>query len=653
MSSHLTFLLLGLGVGSVIAALAIGVVVTYRASGIVNFAHAAVGVFLALAYYEFRATGDLVLPIIGLPDRVHLLDRPTVASSLILVTIYGAAIGLVLYGLVFRHLRDAPPLAGLVASLGLLLYLITIAGLRFDQQGAAAFTIEGPLPDRIVQIGDVAAPLDRYLLAALVVAVTAVLWVIDRFTRFGLQTRAVAENQTAATMLGISPHRIGATNWVIATVLAGWAMVLAAPIVRLDPSTSSLLIVPALAAALPGRFRSLPIAAATGLAIGMVQSEILNVQTDWDWLPDIGLQQGVPFVLILIVLAVRGDVVTRTSLNTMRLPSPTEIPGSRWIVLGIGAAAVVGLLTLGPSWRSGIIVSSIAALFALSVVVLTGLVGQISLATFAAGGVAAFAMVRAADDLGLPFPFSPIVGVLTAVLVNVIAGVAALRTKGMTLAIATLAAAVAVEELVFRWEWFTGGLTGATVEPPEIFGIDLRISAPGDLFPRWQFGVFVVVVLVFTTIAVINLRASGTGRRWLAVRANDRAASAAGVPVARAKLEAFAIAGMIAGIAGVMLAYRRELVTSSSFGVLDSVVAVAITYLAGAAAPLGALVAGLLGAGGLLTVALDELSPGSSDAQLAVNGLLLIVAAIRFPDGILGARRRRRRGHRPTTSPDD
>jgi ABC-type branched-subunit amino acid transport system permease subunit len=373
----------------------------------------------------------------------------------------------------------------------------------------------------------------------------------------------------------------------------------------------------------------------------MAQSEILNVQTDWDWLPDIGLQQGVPFVVILVTLLVRGDRPTaRSALAEPRLPKARDHRHAVPIVLVVAVVAVAGLAVLDSSWRLGIIVSGITAVLALSVVVLTGFVGQVSLATYALAGTAAFSMVRFGDDLGLPFPLAPLLGALVAVAVGLIAGVAALRTRGMTLAIATLALAVAIEELVFRWDWFTGGLDGAVVEPPNLFGVDLRISAPGDDFPRWEFGVLVVVVMVAVALAIVIVRRGPTGRRWLAVRANERAAAAAGAGIARTKLEAYAVAGFIAGIGGTLLAYRRELATTSSFGVLDSVVVVAITYIAGVATPLGALLAGVFAAGGILTVALEEISPGSTDVQLAVNGILLVIVAIRFPGGILGAVRR-------------
>jgi branched-subunit amino acid ABC-type transport system permease component len=191
-TSHLTFLLLGLGVGSVIAALGIGIVVTHRASGVVNFAHAATGTFIALAYYELRATGDLVLPVVGLPDRVHLVDRPTTATALVIVAVYAVLIGVAIYLIVFRPLGGAPPLAGLVASLGLLLYFITLDGLRFDRQGASALVLEGPLPDDLVTLGGAVAPLDRYLLACIVVAVAALLTLTYRFTRIGPRIRSAS-----------------------------------------------------------------------------------------------------------------------------------------------------------------------------------------------------------------------------------------------------------------------------------------------------------------------------------------------------------------------------------------------------------------------------------------------------------------------------
>lgn len=645
MSEHLTYLVLGLGSGAVVAALAIGVVVTHRASNVINFAHGALGVYVAFAYYELRRSGDLVLPILGLPDRVGLVARPTVATALAISLLLAAAVGAGAYALVFRPLRSAPPLARVVASLGLMVYLIGLVGLRFEGPAATSLRLDGPLPTRLVHALGLQVPADRYLLAGLILVITGVLWLVDRSTRFGLATRAVAQNERGAVLLGLSPVTIGVVNWALAGMLAGLAMILAAPLAGLDPGQSSLLVVPALGAALLGGFRSVVVAAVAGLAIGMVQSEILNVQAGYDWLPEIGLQQGVPFLVVVTALLIRGDrFPDRGTLVEERLP-PAPEPGRTVLVAGIVALAAAAVLAVaGSDVRLGIIVSAIATVVALSVVVLTGLVGQISLATFALAGTAAFAMVRASEGLGLAFPLSPLVGVAVAVAVGVLAGLPAVRVRGLTLAVTTLAAALAVEQLLFRWSWFAGGAGGARVPEPTLFGVDLGISAPGDAYPRVAFGLLCLGAMLAAMVVVVNLRRGATGRRWLAVRANERAAEAVGIPVARVKLGATAVAAALAGAAGVLLAYQRQVVSASSFGAIESLVAVALAYLAGIATPVAALLAGALAAGGVLTVALDALSDGSSKYQFALNGLLLMVIAVSRPSGIAGAPARRRTG---------
>ncbi|MEL7209241.1 MAG: ABC transporter, partial [Actinomycetota bacterium] len=204
-------------------------------------------------------------------------------------------------------------------------------------------------------------------------------------------------------------------------------------------------------------------------------------------------------------------------------------------------------------------------------------------------------------------------------------------------AVATLAASIAIEELLFKWSWLTGGATGSDVPEPSLFGIDLGISAVGDAYPKRSFGVLVLLCLLGAMAMVVNVRRRNTGRRWLAVRANERAAEAAGISAARVKLSANAMASALAGLAGVLIAYERQVVSGSSFGALESLFAVAIAYLAGIATPVAALLAGFLAAGGVLTVALDSISEGSSKYQFTVNGLLLIVVAVRYPAGVLGA----------------
>ncbi|MDZ7732814.1 MAG: branched-chain amino acid ABC transporter permease, partial [Acidimicrobiia bacterium] len=191
-----------------------------------------------------------------------------------------------------------------------------------------------------------------------------------------------------------------------------------------------------------------------------------------------GIQLSVPLVLIVLLMALRA----RGAVKTATSPGRTTGGGSG-TTLVLGGLSVVGLATLGSDWRQGITLSSIFAVIALSIVVLTGYVGQISLAPMAFAGIAAFAMVKL-TGWGLPFPVAPLAAGFAAVVVGLLVGIPAVRVRGMNLAIVTLAAAVVVEELVLGWSWFTGGGVGAEVPPPELFGVDLGIAATGADFPR-------------------------------------------------------------------------------------------------------------------------------------------------------------------------
>lgn len=627
------------------ASLALGLVLTWRTSRVVNFAHAAMGTYLAFAYFEFRDRGDLVLPVLGLPSRIHLLATPTLASALVFALVLSASTGAVVYWVVFRPLRRAHPLARVVASLGLYLYFQEMTRLRFPTAGASAVTRFPVLPESTVKILGTGVGANRLWLAALVLMVTSVLVVVFRRTRFGLATRAAAGNEKAAVLNGISPDSIGLVNWMAASVLAGFAVILIEPIAGLDPAATSLLVVPALAAALLGGLTSFGLTALAGLLIGMVQSLILGYavrpDTNWipDWVPVTGLQQAVPVALVLVALAWRGDPLpTRAATPEQHLPpSPSPQRVVLWTAV-LGAAAVTALFTFQASGRQALIISLTAMLMSLSTVVVTGYVGQISLAQMAFAGVAGFTAIEVADN-GLPFPLAVLVAVTVATLVGVAVGVPALRVRGMSLAVATMALAVAVEALVLGSDSLSGGVGGRSAPRPYLFGIDVGISAPGAANFRPAFGLTVLATVMVAGWVVANLRRNRTGLRWLALRANERSAAAAGIDVARAKLGAFAVSSALAGLAGCFMAFGTSTLSTTSFLVIGALVALAMTYLAGISSISGAILAGLMTQAGVLT----SLSGGggTSDQYVYVtSGLLLIVVAVAAPEGLTGIAQR-------------
>lgn len=653
MTDHLNALLLGLGAGSAIAVLALGLVVTFQASGVVNFAHAALGTYCATAYFWFRQTGRLVFPVFGVPD-LDIGGVPTVATALTTVCLLAAAMGAFLAFVVYRPLRRGAPLARLVASLGVMLYLISMTSLRFAAQGATSLVIDPILPTRLVRIGDgIAIYADRLWLTAIAVAAAAALSFVSRRTTFGLATRAVDENERAALLIGVRADVIAAGNWMAASVFAALAVVLSAPITKLSPVETSLLVVPAIAAALVGRFTAIVVTVLAALGIGMVQSELLHLQTTIDALPDVGLQQGVPLIVILVTLVVgSGALPTRGSIGPARLPSPHLPRRAGTIVVAVMAVAALVVWSGSSQWRTAVIISCIGTIAALAVVIPTGYVGQINLAITAFAGMSAFTLVKLADGWGIGFPAAPLLAATVAAAAGVVIGLPALRVRGLTLAMATLAAAIAVEQLVFNWRWFTGGVEGSTVPAPSLFGIDLGIAAIGNAYPRRSFGLMVVVVTAVVVLLAVGLGRSATVRRWLAVRSNERAAAALGVSVTQVKLAAFACSAFLAGLAGALTAYQRQTLSVRSFDSFGAIVALAIAYLAGIATPLGALVAGALATGGVVTVLSGA---NASRYQFAVNGVLLVVAAIALPDGIVGrvSRRTTRTAPAPSTPRDD
>ncbi|MGZ6793618.1 MAG: branched-chain amino acid ABC transporter permease, partial [Mycobacteriales bacterium] len=555
---YVAFLLLGLGAGAVYAALGLGLVLVHRASGVVAFSQGAQAMYATYVYAALRDHGQAF--------------APALAGCLAV----SAALGLAVHLLVLRPLRAAPPLAKVVAGVGLMVVLQSLAALQF---GSANRFVAPVLPASPVDLLGVRVPGDRLLLAASVTVVALALGALSRWTTFGMATRAVAEDPVAASLLGWSPDRVAAVNSVLAGLLAGLGGVLVAPITALNPLTYTLLVVPALAAALVGRLASFGVTTAAALALGMVQSELVKLQSDAPWLARLNLREGLPFLVVAVLMVRRGALVPdRLTATAARLPTagrPVR-PVRAAVLLAVPAGVALAVLTGG--WRLGLVRSLIGAVVCLSVVVLTGYVGQLSLAQMALAGVAGFSLGRLHTALHVPFPLAPLLAATAAALVGLLVGTASRRVRGIDLAVLTLAAAVAVEELLFKNPALTGGLGGSRVPPPVVLGLDLGISSR-TTFPRLAFGLLVLAVLVACGLAVAALRTGGLGRRMLAVRVNERAAAAAGVDVVRTKLTAFVVAAFLAGLGGSLLGYAQERLSFSSFGVLASLSLLAAAYV--------------------------------------------------------------------------
>jgi len=293
--------------------------------------------------------------------------------------------------------------------------------------------------------------------------------------------------------------------------------------------------------------------------------------------------------------------------------------------------------------------SVVGAMVCLSLVVIVGYAGQISLSQMAFAGTAGFVLSRLGHNLGVPFPVAPLLAAAAACLIGVVVGLPALRTRGSNLAVLTLAAAVAAEELVFKAPLVSGGLRGSPVPRPSLAGVDLAITGrSAGQFPTAAFGLFALIVLAALALGVAALRRRPLGRRMLAVRANERAASAAGIDPVATKLLAFGLSAFCAGVAGALIAYQQGTVSFESFGVFVSLSYLAVAYVGGIASIAGALVGGSLVAGGILFTAVEGVA-GLGRYQLLMSGIALTVMAVLRPDGLAGAARQFLFRHREST----
>ncbi len=645
MELYLQNLLTGLGDGAVIAGVALGLVLAYQGSGVLNFAHGAMMMYSTYIYDELRDTGDFVFPISVLGnDRINLLGTPEkgeLASfwpAFIIALLMAAVLGLLIHLLVFRPLRGAPLLAKVVATVGVFILLQSLVLLRF---GTSNETVRAILPTDTLTILGTRIPQDRFWLAGIVILTALLLSILYKATTFGLATRAAAEEEKGATLLGFSPNVLAAGNWMLASVVAAVFGILAASLSNgVNTVNYTLLVVPALAGALVGALRSFWVTAGTCLVLGMVRSELSLLQIK-SWWPDFartGMRDVLPFIVIVGILFLKGrSLPTRASLVDIKLafaPKPRNVLNATVVLSGL---ALLGIFFFDRALRLSLYESLTSTIIVLSIVVLTGFVGQVSLAQAVFAGIAGFILGKIALETGIPFPISPILGAIGATILGLIVGVPALRIRGIQLAVVTMALGVALGTILFTNRWFIGNTGALPIEAPDLFGVNLAANVGTD-FNRWEYGIMLLIVTALCALFVVNIRRSGTGLRFLAIRANERAAAACGVNGAAVKLQAFAFSSFLAGLGGAMMAYLRGQISGESFSVFASLALLAFAYLGGIGSVSGALVAGVIAPGGLAVALIAKGFSGDSIGTYAnlVGGVGLILTAILNTDGIAG-----------------
>jgi branched-chain amino acid transport system permease protein len=584
----------GLALGSLYGLIGAGVILIYRTNRIINFAAAGLGAVPAVA-------GVLLIVNKGI---TWYLAFPAAILG-------GAALGALVDVLVIRRFARAPRLILVVVTIGIsqLLAFIALFLPRWiappgGNKGGFISKVDTPFNDvQFIRVGARSFSGD-YPFAVFVVAILVFgLAAFFKYTRIGIALRASAENADRASLLGIPVRRVGTVAWILAGAFAAITIFLRSTLVGVpvDGTLGPIVLLFALAAAVIAKMESIPLCLCAGVAIGMIdQSSVFKTNKN-------SLAGAIMLVLILGALLLQRGSLSRaqdsgvSSFSAMKefRPIPTELRGVKEVVvvrgvlmaiLGVALLAAPFVLGAGRLSRATPIV--IYGIIAVSIVILTGWAGQISLGQFGLVGIGAVVGGGLASSHNIDFFVALLAGTVAGAVVAVLIGLPALRIQGLYLAVTSLAFASSVSGFLLdprypvQQFFFTGG--GASrVERPMLFQ---RIDLSQDRN-------YYYLCLFFLGLVLLSARAyrrNRAGRILIAMRDNSRAAPSYAINLARNRLAAFAVSGAFAALGGVLLAYEQGAVDQSSYGIGPSVLIFTAVVIGGVTSLPGAVFGAIL-----------------------------------------------------------
>ena len=597
MSDFWPFVITGLTTGSLYGLAAMGLVLTYKTSGIFNFAHGAVAAGAAYVFYELNTRNGVPWPLAGL-----------------IVIFVVAPIAGVLTERIARGLADAPPAAKIVATVGLLL---AVSGTATAIFGAGAIAFPAFLPTRTYEFAGLFIGVDQ-IISTVIAAVAAVgLYSFFRFSRLGVAMRGVVDNADLLDLAGTSPARVRTQSWIIGNCFAALSGILLAPQTGLDSILLTLLVVQAFGAAAVGAFTSLPLTYLGGLVIGVGGALATKYVVE---VPNLaGFPPSLPFLVLFAVLLLtpKGRFVEsgRRRLTQDRSPLP---PGVVW---GGRVATVAGMLLVPQVVGTRLPVFSNALIFILVFLSLRLLVrtsGQVSLcqAAFAAIGAAGFSHLT--GGAGLPWLLALVGAGLLAVPVGAFVAIPAIRLSGLYLALATFGFGILVERMVFSTALMFGGRGSRSApRPGDLFGLTLNSDK----------GFYYVALAIVLTISagMFWLNRSRLGRLCQAMADSPVALATHGTNVRVTRVLVFCVSAFVAGVAGALFAALAGSIGGVGFGPFASLTWLTVLALAGPSEFGAAVVAALV----LAVVPSYVDNPNYTEWQPVIFGSLAVFASLR------------------------
>jgi branched-subunit amino acid ABC-type transport system permease component len=568
-SEYLPFIIIGLATGSVYAIAAMGLTVTYTTSGVFNFAHGAVGMIATFIFYSLRVDAGL----------------PTPLAMAIAVLGVGPAVGIIIDRVLLRRLEGATAATYVVVSLGL---LVALQGVAIWIYGAATRSMEPIFPHSTFRLPGVNVGWDQLILVVIAAVAGLGLAVFFRYSRLGIQTRAVVDDPGLTELEGLDSGLITTFSWMLGCSFAALAGVLLAPLLGVDAVLLTLLAIQVFGAAVIGRLTSLPLTYFGAMVIGLGQALATKFVTGYQSLS--GLPTSLPFIILfaVLVLSPKGffQEVVRTKAATLRTRRRALGRRFPWPVLVplVAVALVLPSRLNGAQLLTATSTLGFVLVFA-SLSLLIGLSRQVSLchAVFVVFGATTLSHLR---NMGVPYLPALLLAALIMVPVGALVAIPAIRLSGLFLALATFGFGILAQNLLFLTKYAFGAGANVRIARPTVFGVDLA----GDK----SFYYFVLALVVLGVVAVEAVRVTRLGRVLRALADSPTATESLGINPTAARVIVFCVGAFLAAIAGGLLGTLTQVVNTTTFDFFQSLVWVTVLVTTGAATLGGSVLASLL-----------------------------------------------------------
>ncbi len=598
MSSLLSFTILGLFTGAAYAIAASGLVLTYTTTRVFNMAHGAFGMVMAFTFWDFSQRQGL----------------PLWLSLFLVLGVVAPGIGWLIQRYVTRGLGEGPVSVALVVTVGLFVGCIGLAQQIWPPD---ARTVPPFLPDSGVQFGDTYVTAHQIITIILSAVVALLLYLLLNKTRTGTAMRASVDNPELLKLFGGKPQQVAALSWAIGTSLAALAGILLVPIIGLDYYALTLLVINAYAAAMLGGLKSLPLTFAGAMGLGILQSFAVA------YLPTEGALSGIRavvpalFLFAIIVLMPQAQLRVGQVKGIVSAPLPSMTKAVSW---GGGLVGFTLLLVVGLSQANLLLVGTAAtyAMVMLSLVLLTGYGGHVSLAQFTFAGVGALAYAK----LDQPNLYGLLLAAAIAAGVGALVALPVLRLTGLYLALSTLAFGVLMDKMIFQGEYAFGYNGTLKAERLSILGRDIASTE--------AYVVVMVMFFVLMALALLLLRRGALGRLLIAMRDSPQACGTLGLDMRWFRVGLFGVSAGMAGLAGGLFAGLRGTIGAADFQFFNSLPLLLLAVVFGVTSMTGAALGGV---GLMLLPVLQSSNPSAAGAIFAIIGFGA-VALGRDPNGL-------------------